>query len=134
MCCVTVQPIYLGLWLNSHFHEYQTNICRMLRWQFLLHSRQTPSSEIYEVFLLEEEGNLQGMMLELFLCSQTFIKRLWLFFQECIGGTFGEDCQKSCGQCKNSRCNPVTGECDSTGCNTGYIGASCFNSEYTIIW
>ncbi|XP_062609519.1 uncharacterized protein LOC134271306 [Saccostrea cucullata] len=46
---------------------------------------------------------------------------------ECISGTFGEDCTISCGNCVNSRCNPVTGACDSAGCQTGFVGPTCFN-------
>lgn len=99
LCNGVVHPIYLGLWLISNLNEYQTNICRTLRWPFLLHStysRQTPSSEIYEgfyrdfwgsflfvwffwgFFLLEEEkGNLQGNDVRSgFFCCETLIKGL----------------------------------------------------------
>lgn len=53
------------------------------------------------------------------------------FFIECIAGTFDENCVKECGKCKTSPCNSVTGACDNTGCQTGYMGTGCFNSKYS---
>lgn len=58
-------------------------------------------------------------------------------FSECQYGTFGEDCQKSCGNCYNGTiCNKKSGECPilrgNPRCSTGYVytDITCHTREY----
>lgn len=51
-------------------------------------------------------------------------------FVECSSGYFGYPCQP-CGYCDNNGiCDPTTGMCPN-GCQPGYTGTLCKQSEYT---
>lgn len=52
------------------------------------------------------------------------------FYLECSTGYFGMNCSKNCsGHCGNNEsCDHVTGVCFN-GCQDGYIGARCDESE-----
>ena len=44
---------------------------------------------------------------------------------ECDGGTFGEQCENSCGKClNNEQCHHINGSC-LNGCSPGYQGINC---------
>lgn len=50
---------------------------------------------------------------------------IFFLFTECEGGTFGLDCNKTCGHCKHMKhCHHVTGVC-MHGCVPGYYGLRC---------
>ena len=52
-----------------------------------------------------------------------FIFKLWL--SECDIGTYGDNCNETCGNCKDqSECHHSNGTC-LTGCNDGFQGALC---------
>ena len=43
----------------------------------------------------------------------------------CVGGTYGSDCNETCGNCKNQAdCYFTTGHCND-GCDPGYEGDLC---------
>ncbi|XP_048761472.2 uncharacterized protein LOC125670387 isoform X2 [Ostrea edulis] len=48
---------------------------------------------------------------------------------DCSAGYRSSTCNIECGKCKTSPCNSVTGACDNTGCQTGYMGTGCFNTN-----
>lgn len=45
-------------------------------------------------------------------------------FVECVSGTFGDQCSKSC-HCVNQPCNLQNGTCPDGGCESGYNGSTC---------
>ena len=48
----------------------------------------------------------------------------------CLIGTFGGGCSQTC-HCKNNdNCNREKGTCGSEGCELGYKGSNCQDSEY----
>lgn len=47
--------------------------------------------------------------------------------KRCLNGTYGESCRKSCGYCKDTKCDPETGICFD-GCQAGYYGDTCKKS------
>lgn len=54
---------------------------------------------------------------------------LSLIFAACSNGTFGVDCELTCGHCYvNSACDHVNGSCAS-GCASGWAGTVCNESE-----
>ncbi|XP_025108288.1 protein draper-like isoform X2 [Pomacea canaliculata] len=51
----------------------------------------------------------------------------------CTNDSYGLNCSNTCGNCsEGTSCNPVSGECP-LGCNPGYQGTHCNDSEL-IIW
>lgn len=55
-----------------------------------------------------------------------FVRSVYLvYFTECESGTFGLDCNKTCGNCEDMKhCHHVTGFC-TQGCVPGYYGLRC---------
>lgn len=50
-------------------------------------------------------------------------------FSECIAGSYGENCNNSCGHCLNeTACDHVTGICD-VECDPGYQTPYCTEGE-----
>jgi len=49
-------------------------------------------------------------------------------FSDCLKGTYGQDCEGQCGQCKEDECNHIDGSCES-GCLDGYQGDICVQSK-----
>ena len=67
-------------------------------------------------------------------CLLVFLNGLFIIYYQpcyhhhhiaCENGTFGIDCNQTCGKClENSVCNRVNGTCG-RGCDAGYIGDLC---------
>ena len=67
-------------------------------------------------------------------CLFVFLNGLFIIYYQpcyhhlhiaCENGTFGIDCNQTCGKClENSVCNRVNGTCG-RGCDAGYIGDLC---------
>lgn len=50
-------------------------------------------------------------------------------FSEC-NGTYGNNCNETCGHCRDkTTCDHVYGSC-ATGCSPGYSGTHCKKSKY----
>ena len=48
----------------------------------------------------------------------------------CLGGYYGQDCEFSCGKCKNETfCNGTNGDCH-YGCQENWLGSRC-DSKFT---
>ena len=63
----------------------------------------------------------------------TNINAYFLSYSECTNGTYGSQCVKLCGQCRNGEdCDPVSGRC-SLGCEPGWQGLRCQQSEHSLI-
>ena len=55
-----------------------------------------------------------------------------LLLSECLDGSYGADCNKTCGQCINDEpCLKESGEC-SNGCAAGFNGTMC-NEGKTVL-
>lgn len=51
--------------------------------------------------------------------------------QECDKGSYGIECNGTCGHCRDvKQCSNVNGSC-LTGCDAGYKGDLCKSREYT---
>lgn len=52
----------------------------------------------------------------------------------CSFGTYGLECENSCGNCSiGDRCNHVNGSCPN-GCDVGVFGLKCDEGKETIEW
>lgn len=55
-----------------------------------------------------------------------------LYFVECIEGRYGLNCSQVCGHCKDkTQCHHISGLCV-LGCDTGYRGNQCTQSEFSL--
>lgn len=55
-----------------------------------------------------------------------------MFWIACDKGSYGNDCKKTCGQCRETdQCRITDGRC-LTGCDAGYQGDFCTESVYTM--
>ncbi|KAH3775726.1 hypothetical protein DPMN_177131 [Dreissena polymorpha] len=54
------------------------------------------------------------------------------FFAACTDGTFGSNCEQTCGFCNMGVCSPINGQCQG-GCKPGYRGSLCKEREY-MMW
>lgn len=66
----------------------------------------------------------------LFININLYLNELW-FFKDCSTGSFGADCDSQCSEfCRKKSCHRTTGTC-LHGCETGYIGTHCNQSQYS---
>ncbi|KAH3722285.1 hypothetical protein DPMN_065278 [Dreissena polymorpha] len=60
------------------------------------------------------------------------MRKLYRFLlQACTDGTFGNNCEQTCGYCNVGVCSPVNGQCQDS-CKPGYSGPLCKEREYMI--
>lgn len=56
------------------------------------------------------------------------ILRTYIYFLDCNIGSYGIDCEDSCGLCRDvNQCSHINGTC-LTGCDAGYQGTMCKRS------
>lgn len=52
---------------------------------------------------------------------------------ECDMGSYGDDCNKTCGYCRDvNKCSHINGICLS-GCDAGYQGDTCNTREFLFV-